>query len=406
MAAADDVRPHTRCRLCAGALRPALDLGDTPLANELNDTPNPEQDVFQLCVMTCVECGHAQLSHVVNPERLFRHYVYQSGTSPVFVQHLKDFARDVKPAREKAFVVEIGSNDGTLLAEYQDQGHEVLGIDPASNIADIAEDRGVPTLRCFFGPETLLNWSLNGRKADLVLALNVFAHADDLAAIADGVAGLLAEDGLFVFEVGYLPDLIERRIFRTIYHEHTSYHHLQPLLPFFAKRGLHVVDAHRVQTQGGSVRVFVRRALTSSDRLIKILNYEASGLVWDCATRTWDSHFARLTLTPLVEAIARDKAELRVELDAARAAGKTVCGYGAPAQLTTTAYALGLTAEDIAFVVDDNPLKQGKYTPGLNWPILPPIALHKADVCVIFSANFTSDIINRHPDFQGEWVAL
>ncbi len=386
-----DFHERADCRLCGGALTRVLELPDTPLANELLTAPGP-QDVFPLHLSRCDGCGHVQLPVVVDPRRLFAHYVYQSATSPVFVKHLQDFARDVRP-KPGGFVFEIGSNDGTLLAEYKAAGFEVLGCDPAANIAGIAELKNkVPTLRQFFSRTTLQNWHLAERKADLIVALNVFAHADDLHEIAAGVSALLADDGEFVIECGYLPDMIARGVYRVVYHEHLSYHSIRPMLMFLRRHGLHLYDAQPVATQGGSMRYYaskIERAPT--ERMLRLMAAENP---------------ATCDVSRLALSISADKAELRAVLDEAHAAGKKVCGYGCPAQLTTTAYALGLQRSDIAFVVDDNPLKQGLYTPGLQWPIVPTSALidQAADMCVIFSGNFAADIINRHPDFAGEWV--
>ena len=389
-----DYRVRTDCRLCGGPIATRLALGNTPLANELTERQDTEQDTFPLYLAQCTDCQHVQLPVVVNPQRLFqRDYVYQSGTSAVFVKHLQELARDVQP-RAGGFVVEIGSNDGTLLSEYQRLGFSVLGVDPASNAADVAEARRVPTIRAFFGRATLANWNLAGRKADLVVALNVFAHADDLNDIAAGVAMLLADDGEFVIECGYLPDLVKRGIYRTIYHEHLSYWHAAPMFSFLMTHGLHLYDAERVPTQGGSMRYYASRAPRSqSERLRAILAAETPEAI---------------DVSGLQPVIERDRAELQAILADARARDLKVCGYGAPAQLTATAYACGLRASDIAFVCDDSPLKQGKYTPGLHWPIVPPSALQteRPDVCIIFSANFSASIIAAHPEFAGEWVVL
>ncbi len=387
-----DYRERTTCRLCGGGLTRVLDLPRTPLANELTKRPDPEQDTFPLYLARCVDCTHVQLPVVVNPVRLFRNYVYQSSTSPVFFRHLEDFARDVKPVRSGGFVFEIGSNDGTLLSQYKALGYHVLGCDPAKNIADIAEELGVPTLHQFFGRHTLANWSFHNRKPDLILALNVFAHADGLGEIAECVSELLADDGQFVIECGYLPDMISHGVFRVVYHEHLSYWHIGPMFSFLKAHGLHLYDAHRVPTQGGSMRYFAsKETRRPTDRLRALLDSETP---------------ESCDVSRLAKRIETDKSELRELLDEAHAAGKTVCGYGAPAQLTTTAYAIGLKRDDVAFIVDDNPLKQCMYTPGLGWPIVPTSALidKKPDVCVLFSANFATDIINRHPDFEGEWV--
>lgn len=389
-----DFLVRTDCRLCGGTLTKVLDLGFTPLANELPPQPvYGGQDRFPLFLSRCNLCGHVQLPVVVNPLRLFSSYVYRSGTAPEFVKHLHQFAHDVQP-RPGGFVVEIGSNDGTLLAEYKRLGFEVLGVDPAQNIANIAEiENRVPTIRGFFSKRTLNNWALVGRKADLIVGLNVFAHADDLLGIVEGVAELLADDGLFVFEVGYLPDVIAKGLYRVVYHEHLSYHHLTPLLGLFRRAGLELFHAERIGTQGGSIRCTVARYSDS-----RVLTNALSALL------AAEEEASATDVERLAAKIAEDKAEIRGILDEAKAADKTICGYGCPAQLTTTCHALGITDEDIDFVCDDNPLKVGKFTPGEFIPIVGTDRLKEADVCIIFSANFATDIINRHADFTGEWV--
>lgn len=372
-----------------------LRLPDTPLANELSPSADFVQDVFPLFLSRCDSCGHVQLPVVVCPDRLFRHYVYQSGTSPLFVKHLHDFARDVSVPAGR-LVVEIGSNDGTLLAEYARLGARVIGVDPAENIADIAENKNdVLTIRAFFGKETLGHPLLARKKADLIVANNVFAHADDLSDILDGVRCLLAEGGRFVFEVGYLCDVVSRGLYRVVYHEHVSYHHLSPLQGFLARHDLHLYDAVRVGTQGGSIRCFARVASLGDTAV-------SPGLFDLLAAETPDS----VDVSLLSAVIASSRDSLRLKLDDVRAAGKTVCGYGSPAQLVTTCYALGVTRDDLSFVADDNPLKHGMFTPGLCWPIVPPMLLRETrpDVCVIFSANFSSDIISRYSGLGCEWI--
>ena len=386
-----DYHIRSDCRLCGGKLHEQLDLGATTLANELPDRQDAEQELFPLYVSRCEDCSHVQLPVVVNPRRLFSDYVYRSNTSPVFVQHLKDFARDVQP-KPGGFVVEIGSNDGSLLAEYKRNGFEVLGVDPAKNIADIAErENGVPTLRAFFGRATLVNWHLIGRKADLVIALNVFAHVDDLVDVVEGVAALLADDGEFVIECGYLPDMLAHGVFSVIYHEHLSFWHIGPMFSFLMAHGLHLYDAERVPTQGGSMRYRASsRPRPQSDRLRAII--EETAVSYDTSS--------------LQNRIWRSRVRAQGLLARARRAGLTVCGYGSPAQLTTIAHVCQMSHGDIKFVADDNPLKQGRYTSGTHWPIVPTSQLYLADICIIFSGNFADDIKARHADFEGEWVLL
>lgn len=394
-----DYHIRNDCRLCSGPLTCVLELPDSPLANEYIKEPGP-QESFPLFLSRCDHCGHVQLPVVVNPERLFREYAYQSGTSPVFRKHLREFAAatapdhsDMPPLSKRKLIVDIASNDGTLLDCYSPTFYRRLGVDPARNLAELASAKGVDTLREFFTPTLAREIVATHSKAHLVTALNVFAHVDDLNSFAAGVAELLHEDGVFVFEVGYLPDVIERGLYRVIYAEHLSYHNLAPLVPFFARHGMWISRAERVNMQGGSIRVHVEKGQPKGpgpDMLIALETPEA------------------LDVSRLASRIEQDRKLIRAQLALIKAQGATICGYGAPAQLTTTCYTLGLTADDIAFIVDDNPLKVGRFTPGLNIPIVPTSELYerKPDACVVFSANFASDIMARHSKFEGEWVLL
>ena len=388
------------CRLCGGQIERCLTLPDTALANEYVATQDERQDTFPLFLARCSSCQHVELPVIVDPERLFRDYAYRSSTAPSFVEHLKRFAQDVQPKPNgygDELVVEIGSNDGTLLAEYARRGCRTMGIDPASNLAAIALRKyGIHTVIGFFTRDWAVeNFVHYGNLADLIVANNVFAHADDIADIARGVKAMLAADGTFVFEVGYLPDMLERGLYRVIYHEHLSYHHLRPLVAFFDRLGLCLFDAHRVDTQGGSIRCFVAHSpAPRTGRLDRLLDAETP---------------EALRVERLADRIKQDRLLIRAQLAEFKAEGKLVCGYGAPAQLTTLCAALGLTRDDIAFVVDDNPAKVGKFTPGTHIPIVAIDELYGPRApyaCVIFSANFKDEILDRHAAYAGEWVTL
>ena len=260
------VKRREECALCSArgdALATAFALTSTPLANDFvgeHDLARP-QPAIPLTLLLCTSCGHLQLAEIVDPARLFGHYVYVSGTSRVFVAHFRDYANDavsrfgLGPA---SFVVEIGSNDGTLLRQFMDHGvRNVLGIDPAKEIAAAAVEQGIPTLEAFFTPD--LADDLRGKHgpAALVCANNVFAHTADLAGFVDGVHRLLADEGVFVFEVSYLVDVLSNLLFDTIYHEHVSYHAVTPLVTFFERFGMRLFDARLVPTHGGSIRCYV-----------------------------------------------------------------------------------------------------------------------------------------------------
>ncbi len=383
------------CALCACVdLDTIMKLPATPPANEFVQTPQ-DQERFPLDLQLCRDCGHLQLADVVHPGRLFGNYVYVSGTSPVFVKHFEDYAKSVYASSRLSacsHVVDVGSNDGTLLKAFQKLGvAKVTGVDPARGIAMQATSVGVPTRIGFFDRHMAALIRATDGPADVITANNVFAHADDLQEIARGVRDLLAPEGDFVFEVSYLMDVVEHTLFDTIYHEHLSYHSVKPLIPFLAGCGLYVYDALRVQTHGGSVRVYASRARKHpSGRLQRILAAEqAAGI------------HTRTAFDTLSRDIAQKGEILRSKIKEAKSAGKRICGFGAPAKLTTLMYAFSLDASDFEFVIDDSPLKQGLLTPGMNIPVCSSAALYErhVDVCVVFAWNFFDTIVAKHANW-------
>jgi SAM-dependent methyltransferase len=392
-----EFRRRERCTLCAARaqdLAEVMSLAPTPPANEFlrEDELARPQGAIPLTLLLCRRCGHLQLAEIVDPGRLFRNYVYVSGTSPVFVAHFRDYAQ---AACERfglgagSFVVEVGSN--TLLKQFQALGvKDVLGVDPASEIVKEANAAGVPTLEAFFTPELAAELRTTRRPADLVCANNVFAHAENLGDFARGAAALLAPRGVFMFEVSYLADVVEKLLFDTIYHEHTSYHALAPLVRFFEGQGLRLFDAERVGTHGGSIRCFVCLAGASHEntkRLDDLLARERElGLE---SPETYGRFKQR---------IAERGASLRARLDEIRGRGQRVAGFGAPAKLTTLMHEFGLDRRSVDFIVDDSAWKQGRYTPGTHIPVVPSseLAARKPAYCVVFAWNFADSIVSKH----------
>lgn len=397
-----DYHVRDRCRLCDSILpkTPILDLGSTPLANEYPAAPIAGgQQTFPLFLSQCKSCGHVQLPVVVDPKRLFpESYPYKSGTSPVFRAHLKWLAETVGSMIPKSGrVLEIASNDGTLLNEFRAHGHEAWGIDPAAK-----EESGSlgKTLSRFFTHDLAgriargkYSQDACGPSFDAIVALNVFAHVDDLNDFTAGVAELLAPDGVFVFEVGHLPRVLANGLVGCIYHEHVSYHALGPLLPFFERHRLQLFDANMIDSQGGSIRCFVGRGRREP----------SARLLFNIA--------AERNLMPPIDLLSRHIEARRAFTYRVRALlseGKSVAAFGAPAKLTTWSYALGLGPEDITCVYDDNPLKVGRYTPGNFWPIVPSSRLleDNPDAVVLFSSNFEAEIRERFKDYRGEWIVV
>lgn len=404
---------RTDCRLCSGPLVEGFRLTPTPLANEIvGDSflnSGEIQQIFPLFVSVCSRCGHIQLPVVVDPSKLFRNYYYTSGVSPVFVEHFRRYADDVSSSvlQRGDLVVDIGSNDGTFLQFFKKLGMRILGVDPALNIAEIAMTAGVPTVSEFFTLELAKKLATEHGKAKLITANNVFAHADNLADIASGVRELLSDDGVFVFEVSYFPDVVSKTLFDTIYHEHLSYHHIGPLVDFFNNLGLVLFDAHRVDTQGGSIRVFVgHKGRYQTTRLIELMLDEAI-----LGLRVPTSGFAdppdgigRAPLVRLHDQVELLKQGLGSLLHDIKSRGYSIAGFGAPAKITTLMYHFDLGINEVEYIVDDSKLKQGMYTPGKHIPILDPSVLYERspNYVVILVWNFADSIMNRHPEYRAK----
>ena len=387
------------CRLCGGNdLQEVLSLVPTPPANAFvpKDLVGIDQAVFPLDIFFCQSCGHVQMLDVVDPTILFENYVYVSGTSPVFVKHFEDYANDILSKYHpppKTLVVDIGSNDGTLLNFFKSARHTVLGIDPARNISKDAKERGIETWCDFFTPDLSAKIKKERGPAHIITANNVFAHADDLVGIGYGIQGLLAPEGVFVFEVSYLADVFEKTLFDTIYHEHVAYHLVKPLQQFFADNGMELINAERVDTHGGSLRGVAQLKSgphTKQASVEKLIALETSlGLDQAKTFEAFGRHINEI------------KTELTGLLKSLKAEGKTIAGFGAPAKATTLMYHFGIGPDIIDFIVDDSPLKQNLYAPGLHIPVLPSQTIYdkKPDAVLILAWNFAKPIMKNHAKY-------
>jgi len=386
------------CRLCESRhLACVLKLEPTPPANafvppELVTTP---QQRFPLDVWMCRACKHVQLLDVVDAGELFSDYVYVSGTSPVFVAHFRKYASSVQKVARLApgdLVVDVGSNDGTLLRFFVDAGQRVLGVDPADAIAQAATRSGIETLPEFFTVPLAERVRTQYGQARVITANNVFAHVDDLKSFVDGVRTLLAPDGLFVFEVSYLLDVVDKLLFDTIYHEHLDYHAVGPLVPFFRSRGMELIDVERIETHGGSIRGWVAHssARATGASIAQLTQLEASfGIDREDTFRRFEAR------------IGQRRDELRGLIRELRASGKRIAGFGAPAKATTLMHHFQLDSSDLEFIADDSPMKQNLFTPGLHTPVLPSSALYerRPDYVVVLAWNFAESIVRNHDKF-------
>jgi SAM-dependent methyltransferase len=395
------IRRRSTCRLCDSRnLAHAFSLAPTPPANAFVPAQalGVAQELFPLNLVFCEDCTHLQLVDVVDPELLFADYVYVSGTSPSFVRHFEDYSDAIAgmvALSPESLVVDIGSNDGTLLRAFQGRhGARVLGVDPARNLADMATAAGIETIAGFFSPALAGELAAARGKAAIVTANNVFAHIDDLGGVADGVRMLLADDGVFAFEVSYLVDVVENVLFDTIYHEHLCYHAVRPLIGFLERHGLELIEAIRVPTHGGSLRGVAqlrngprRRGPTVDEALAR---EQALGLQ---SLATYQAFAKR------IDALG---AEIRGLLSGLRSEGKSLAGFGAPAKATTLMYHFGIGRDLVDFIVDDSPLKQGRFTPGMHIPVLSPQAVdeRRPDYLLILAWNFAAPIIAKNDAFR------
>ena len=387
------------CRLCGGKdLASVLKLTPTPPANAFVDNIalDTEQACFPLDVFFCSTCFHVQLLDVVDPGLLFENYVYVSGTSPAFVKHFSDYANAVTSRFGPApgsLAVDIGSNDGTLLSAFKSLGMEVLGVDPAKDIAAKATEAGIETIADFFSPVLAKKIVEDRGLAAIVTANNVFAHADDLKGIVEGVRGLLAPDGVFVLEASYLANVVADTLFDTIYHEHLAYHSVKPLRRFFEASGMRLFAAERVSTHGGSLRGFAGLEGGPHDEDGSVA--ELIGLEEDMGLDRAE------TFVDFGKDIDALGAKLKALLADIKADGKTIAGFGAPAKATTLMYHFGIGSDEIDFIVDDSPLKQGLFSPGAHIPVLASDALYERqpDYVLILAWNFAEPIMDKHSAF-------
>jgi len=289
-------------------------------------------------------------------------------------------------------VVEIGSNDGTLLRFFKQMGMRVVGVDPAANL--VPDTGEIETITDFFCAKVGQRIREQHGAAKVVCAYNVCAHIDDLRGVIDGVRALLAPEGQFVFEVGYLLDVYRKTLFDTIYHEHVDFHHVEPLKRFFTKNGLKLLHAERSDIQGGALVGYVGTPAGQEDRSVGELIAEEhqAGLHHPDTFRRWG------------QMIGQRGEELMLLLRGLKAKDKSIAAYGATAKATTLMYHFGLDGSVLDYIVDDNALKQGLFTPGLHIPVYAPEVLYqgKPDYVLVLAWNFATPIIKKHRHYAGD----
>lgn len=392
------------CRSCAYTrLLPVLSLGTTPLANSLLDKAQLTQPepTFPLECVFCPECTLVQITETVPPEQLFRNYLYFSSVSQTILKSAEALAKRMMAKREldgRSLVIEIASNDGYLLKNYRAEGIPVLGIEPALNIAEVAQEQGIDTIAEFFDAKLGNSLAQEGKRADIVHANNVIAHVADLHGVVEGIARVLKPDGIAIIENHYVKDLIDHTEFDSIYHEHLCYYSVTSFKNLFARHGLELVDAERLPVHGGSLRVFFQRSdgpqsakSDGASRVATLLREEES---WGVGRHEFYADFGKK-----VETLRSDLLRLLQKL---KADGKRIAVYGASAKSTTLLNFFGIGKETLDYVVDLSPAKQGLFTPGTHLEIFAPqkLAQDKPDYTLLLSWNFADEILAEQAAYR------
>jgi SAM-dependent methyltransferase len=393
------------CRFCRNPIRrTVVDLGMSPLCESYVEAARLDdmEPFYPLHVRICDSCFLVQLRAYVPPEEIFTEYAYFSSYSTSWLEHARRYADMISerlPLGRDKLVVELGSNDGYLLQAFVERGIPVLGIEPAGNVAEVAVERGVPTVVAFFGADTARRLAAEGRRADLLVANNVLAQVPDLNDFVAGMRLLLAPGGVATIEVPHLLRLLDRNQFDTIYHEHYSYFSLGTLQRILSAHGLTIFDVEELSTHGGSMRVYAAHAdghgVPADDSVADLLAREdAAGL---STPEPYASFAARVEETKrrLLEVLISIKRE-----------GKSVAGYGAPGKGNTLLNYCGIRGDLVDYTVDRNPYKQGRFLPGTHIPIAHPskIAERRPDFILILPWNLKDEIIEQL-SFVRDWGA-
>jgi len=393
-----------KCRICGNeGLKKFLSLGKMPLANSFvsKEDLGKKENSFPLETCFCSKCKLVQLSCVVPAEMMFKNYVYVSSTTATFRTHFARMAEEISSSfalDKSSLAVDIGSNDGILLKGFQKMGVQTIGVEPAANIAAIAEQSGVETINDFFNESAVKEILARKGHADVVTATNVFAHVDDIHDLIKNVKTLLKKDGIFVIEVPYLIDMLGKMLFDTIYHEHLSYFSLTSLNNFFAMSGMQIFDVQRVGSHGGSLRVFVRKEegrFSIKTSVPKMLEDE----------KKYGINGIEL-YQKFAEKVYSTKANLVKSLKDIKGKGKIIAGYGAPAKGNTLLNFCGIGPDLLSYIVDDNPLKVGLLTPGTHIPVVSSMHLdkEKPDYILILAWNFAKEIMEKTKAYAEQGV--
>ena len=388
------------CRSCGNKkLKRVISLGYQPLANNLLSKKDEKCELYPLEMNYCDKCHNCQLSVAVNPKKMFSNYLYTSSTSKSFREHFvnaaKKYIKDFKLNKKKSYIVDIGSNDGVALKPFKDLGFKkILGIEPAKNLAKLANKNKIKTFNGFLEKNNLNKIKKN---SDLILASNVFAHSDKLKEMAECMFKLLAKNGIIIIEVQYLLNTLKDLTFDNIYHEHYNYWSLTSLINFFNQYEAKIFRAERVKTHGGSIRIYIKKdKKTKIENSVKELIKEEEKF----GIKKYE------TYQNFAKKVYKIRDNIRKNILKLKSENNKIIGYGSPAKATTALNFFGIS-DEIGCIVEDNNLKHGKYLPGMKIPIVSKDKIKtKPDCALVLAWNFFEEIKKRNSDLAHKFVSI
>ena len=396
----------TDCRVCNSEIKPFMTFGKMPIANGfLTSDQIPSEYFFDLSPAFCNECGMVQLIDQPAAGKMFHeNYAFFSSTSKYMQIHFKAFAdyviRFKLSDKKDPFVVELGSNDGIMLQNFKNAGIRHLGIEPSKNVADVAREQGIETLSEFFDLELAKRLVKENGHADAVLSANVMCHIPDINSIAEGIAHLLKDDGVLIFEDPYLGDVVSKTSYDQIYDEHVFIFSATSVSTAFGRHGLELIDVLPQVTHGGSMRYV----------LAPKGSHPISNNVKDIHDKEFTMGLGKKeTYEKFKKNCEKSKKDLVELLQQLREDGKRVVGYGATSKSTTVMNYCGIGPQHIEFISDTTPIKQGKLTPGVHIPVkaYDEFKGNYPDYALLFAWNHAKEIFENEGAFRqqgGKWI--
>lgn len=405
------IKKISECRICRSKdLIDVIDLAVQPIPNGFltKELLKQKEEKYPLAVVFCNYCSLMQLKYLVNAKVMFENYIYIPSASKTRIENFKKIAEEVKELtkfNDKSLIIDVGSNDGSLLITFKNLGARTLGIDPAENLVKVASLSGIETVNDYFDLSVAKKVAKKYGKAKVMLGTNVIAHIHNLHEVIKGAEVLLEDDGIFLMQFPYSKDLIEKNLFDTIYHEHLSYFSVKSLLVLAQDSDLEIFNIEKSDLDGGSLKVYWKKRSnkkmrTNQDKLNRILKEEEDFGLYDIKT-----------YLEFTKRIKKLKAQVVKKLKELKKKKKTIVGYGAAAKANVLLNYFGIDSKTIDYLVDSTPFKQGRYTPGSHIQIYSEDKIYETnpDYVIIFAWNFAKEIMDKNKRFKnngGKFIIL